>query len=165
MSLESTICAVAAKARNAGVAFNPPLSEGDVHGFEQATGITLPDDYRTFLLRVGNGGTGFPEYGLCRLGELPSDYNYGGPNYSKPFPFTAPWIWEDGESSHEGTQEDVTSGVLILGTEGCGLYFCLVVNGPEYGKVWTLSDVGITPSNSPMTFLEWYEALLDGKQV
>jgi hypothetical protein len=47
---------------------NPCLDEETVSRLENKYGIHLPEDYRRFLLKVGNGGAG-PYYGLFRLGE------------------------------------------------------------------------------------------------
>ena len=45
---------------------NPPIAEAEVHRFEHRHGISLPDDYRAFLIQAGNGGAG-PYYGLLPL--------------------------------------------------------------------------------------------------
>lgn len=45
-----------------------PLSEADVHGFEEKYRFALPDQYRRFVTGVGNGGAG-PFYGLFPLGK------------------------------------------------------------------------------------------------
>lgn len=152
------------KAKKAGVQLYPPLGEADIAGFEESRRVALPAEYRAFLQCVGNGGSGPPAYGLCGLGEVPSDFNGPAPDLSKPFPFTKAWVWEDGDISPEGTKADVTHGILVLGTDGCGQYWTLVGNGPALGQVWMLADVGITPLVPSMTFLEWYEAWLDGKR-
>jgi hypothetical protein len=47
---------------------NPCLTEAEIQTFEQRYQITLPQDYRDFLLYVGNGGAG-PHYGLFSLEE------------------------------------------------------------------------------------------------
>ena len=53
-------------------------------------------------------------------------------------------------------------GNLCLGHQGCGLFFVLVVTGPERGQVWSLGDGGIQPLAPRCNFLEWYEYWLDG---
>jgi hypothetical protein len=152
------------KAKKAGVKLYAPLAESDIVRFEESRGVTLPAEYRAFVQCLGNGGSGPPAYGLCGLGEVLSDFNWPAPDFSKPFPFTKAWVWEDGDVSAEGTKADVTHGILVLGTDGCGQYWTLVVNGPAAGQVWMLTDVGVTPLVPSMTLLQWYEAWLDGKR-
>src|SRR4051794_1827337 len=48
--------------------FEPPVPSAQLEAFEKRWSITLPADYREFLLEVGNGGAG-PFYGIFRLGE------------------------------------------------------------------------------------------------
>src|SRR5262249_31592612 len=127
----SEIDRICAKARLNGLRFSAPLTETDVATFEKSSDLRLPGDYREFLLQIGNGGDGPPAYGLCALGEVPSDFDAPSPDLSKPFPFTKPWIWEDGDISDEGSNADVNCGVLILGTDGCAQYWALVVRGPD----------------------------------
>jgi hypothetical protein len=50
---------------------NPCLSEREIIEFETTHGLSLPADYRNFLMNVGNGGAG-PAYGLFKLGEMDS---------------------------------------------------------------------------------------------
>lgn len=152
------------KVKSRGIRLSPPLTEQEVAAFEGSNGVNLPADYREFLLHVGNGGGGPPEHGLCTLGTKPSDFNFSLPDLSKAFPFTQPWLWEDGDISSEGERADVYRGVVILGTDGCGQYWGLVARGPDFGKIWMLADVGIQPTNPKMTFTEWYESWLDGKR-
>ena len=45
---------------------NPPASEGLLREFETRNEVSLPADYRQFLLQVSNGGAG-PYYGLYEL--------------------------------------------------------------------------------------------------
>src|SRR5437868_2739639 len=47
----------------------PCLDEEKVGEFERRYSLRLPDDYRRFLMQVGNGGAG-PYYGIHGLDEL-----------------------------------------------------------------------------------------------
>jgi len=51
--------------------FNPVLPLEDLEAWEALTEFTLPEDYRTYLTQLGNGGAG-PAYGLYPL-SLPRD--------------------------------------------------------------------------------------------
>jgi hypothetical protein len=163
MAASPTIERLREKLKHRGIQLSPPLTESEVAAFEYSNRVGLPPDYREFLLCVGNGGSGPPDYGLCALGNTPSDFDLALPDLSKPFPFTRPWVWEEGDVSPEGERADVYRGIVILGTDGCAQYWALVVRGPDCGKIWMLADVGIQPTIPRMTFAEWYEAWLDGK--
>ena len=66
--------------------FNPILTEDEIFAFEQAYKINLPNEYRQFLMQVGNGGAG-PFYGLYCIDneensktDLPNDFLYARDN-------------------------------------------------------------------------------------
>src|SRR5262245_55600160 len=163
MTVSDAIGRLKAKVERRGIRCSPVLTEEVVADFERSNLISLPPDYRQFLLHIGNGGDGPPAFGLCALGAIPPDFDSASPDFGKPFPFTRSWIWEGGDVSSEGGRSDVYCGVLILGTDGCGQYWALVVRGPDFGKIWILADVGITPTDPKMNFTEWCEAWLDEK--
>lgn len=152
------------------LSLNPPASEAHVRAFEERHRITLPDDYRRFITELGDGGPGPPDYGLVPLGEPKSDM---GPQERRfwtelplvrhPFPFTRYWVWEDGEESSEGGEADICRGSIYLGTDGCAMYWHLIVTGPDRGIPWMLSGEGIQPVCPKRTFLPWYEDWLDGR--
>jgi len=151
---------------------NPPLTDASIGAFEQQHGIALPEAYRGFLVHIGDGGEGPPEYGLLRLGEVPDDMLPDEaaawrrlPHVAQPFPFTRAWVWEDGDTSSEGSRDQVDCGSLCLGTDGCAMYWHLVVTGPERGRLWMLAGEGIQPTVPRRDFLTWYEDWLDGVAI
>lgn len=75
------------------VSYNPCLSEEDIKEFEHKHCITLPDDYRTFISEIGNGGFG-PGYGLLPLDKAIVDFKLRDkPNISlnEKFPYQDSW--------------------------------------------------------------------------
>jgi hypothetical protein len=160
---------VARKVADRGVRLGGPLSEDAVCVFEARHRIALPDAFRSFLLHIGNGGTGPPAYGLAALGEVSNDMRGEEarvwtelPYVAEPFPFTKTWVWEDGEPSDEGIREEVRCGSVYAGNDGCGMYWFVIVTGPERGNVWMICGEGIQPTIPKRDFLQWYEDWLDG---
>jgi hypothetical protein len=140
----------------------------DVETFERRQGITLPDEYRTYLTQIANGGQGPPVYGILCLGKCPTDMSGTEkqiwtqlPYIRLPFPFTKPWCREDDEISDEGTPDQVAYGSLCLGTSGCGQNWHLIITGPDRGKIWLFTGEGIMPTYK--TFSAWYDDWLAGK--
>jgi hypothetical protein len=145
-----------------GFRLNPPLTEARVLEFEEAHGITLPSDFREFLIAVGNGGAG-PFYGLFPLGQM--DDNFAMRDWrendatvgdlSQPFRFQAAWNNltgkpEDGfvdldESDYWRRMDafertywgaELMNGAIPICHEGCALRIWLVVTGPQRGFLW-----------------------------
>jgi len=127
----------------------PPLGWPAVHAFEQAHSVVLPEPYRTFVATVTAGGRkcGPPEYGLCPPGEPPADCpSFGRIRLDLPFPLSSEWTWEDGETREGVEVDDVyTRGILPLGTDGCAMYWVLVVTGELRGHIWMVCDAGAAP--------------------
>lgn len=168
--MDEQLSRIRAKLNSTGRILTPPLTDREVVLFEQLHGIALPEEYRLFLTHLGNGGVGPPAYGLLPLGKPASDMLPDErtlwtdlPYIQKPFPFTKYWVWEDGETSAEGSDEQVAYGSLLLGNDGCGMYWHLIVNGPERGIPWMLCGEGIQPVSPRRGFLQWYEDWLDGR--
>jgi hypothetical protein len=90
----------------------PPLSEEIVREFEARHRVTLPKDYRGFLLHVGNGGAG-PAYGLFKLREMDDGFEYKTwiendgfvGVLSKPFPHTVAWNDLSEEPAYDESRE------------------------------------------------------------
>ena len=50
----------------------PCLSLTEIEAFETKCRVTLPTEYRRFLLEIGNGGAGPSLDGMWCLGEVPA---------------------------------------------------------------------------------------------
>ncbi|GGY81219.1 hypothetical protein GCM10010363_72540 [Streptomyces omiyaensis] len=140
----------------------PPAGWAAVRSFEAEHGIVLPEPYRTFVAEICDGlREGPPHYGLLPLARTPSDWGADRPErrLAEPFPLTEPWQWEgadeEDETGEEGelSQEELEArtdaaydhGSLLLGTDGCGMYWHLVVTGPERGQIWMIDEYGAVP--------------------
>ncbi|MFE1319788.1 SMI1/KNR4 family protein [Kitasatospora phosalacinea] len=102
-----------------------------MHTFEAEHGAVLPEPYRTFVAEIADGSP-------------------AGPPGQGPVGLTVGWIWEDDEETPEEeldarVGEVCNHGPIVLGTDGCGMYWLLVVTGPHRGRVWCVTDVGATP--------------------
>jgi hypothetical protein len=161
----------------------PVWSAEDVEKFEDVWKVTLPGDYRAFLMQAGSSGAG-PYYGLVR----PEDGIYADLDHkdelnqvSGSFPYTEAWndvvVWGESPPSREEMQAleeayfstEHSAGMLSISNFGCGVSINLVVNGQSYGEIWVddrSSDYGIHPDHyfgntERLTFLDWYETWLD----
>ncbi|WP_328613434.1 SMI1/KNR4 family protein [Amycolatopsis sp. NBC_00355] len=150
----------------------PPVPAAEIADFEARHGVTLPEEYRGFLLSVGGHGAG-PYYGLYRLSapECPDEDGWRPGFLSTPFPFTEAW----NRAEHHPTDNEIPddlyfdqrwiTGSLKVAHFGCGAYFRLVVTGPERGRLWfddRASDGGVSPCGTG--FREWYLKWLDGRE-
>jgi hypothetical protein len=171
-----------------GFALRPPLSLDRVDAFEDAHQVVLPEPYRSFLVRAGNGGAG-PGHGVFSLGEM--DRNSGeGPWYpelvgdlARPFPFHEAWNDLTGLPYPDGMTEQRylvelaafeehywrrVDGAFPVAHLGCAIRTWLVVTGPERGHLWLddrASDNGFTPvacaGRDRVDFGTWYRDWLD----
>jgi hypothetical protein len=143
---------------------NPCLSDREVTDFENMHGISLPPDYRSFLISVGNGGAG-PAYGVFKLGHMDHGHDEEPWNdifvgtLAKPFPHTSEWndasgmpvfddAWEDDPQREEQYEQEYSTwenrywttqnvnGAIPICHLGCARRQWLVVTGPERGNVW-----------------------------
>lgn len=161
---------------------NPTISLDKIHQFEQTYNVKLPIEYLEFVTTLGNGGIG-PYYGLepfenCLFDDLDDKRTDSLLNPSKPFLHTEPWnlkfsttIDEEEYSKFEEQyfDKEQMNGVIAICNFGCAVSLNLVVNGQEYGNIWTDdrgSDNGIYPSyelgnKEKVGFLDWYELWLN----
>ncbi|MBY8877636.1 SMI1/KNR4 family protein [Actinacidiphila acidipaludis] len=131
-----------------------------VRAFEAAHGVVLPEPYRTFVAEMADGSAvGPPAYGLVPLGTLPEGWGQGRPErvLDRPFPLTEPWFWEQEEAGpcpelDARIEEVFDHGSVVLGAEGCGMYWHLVVTGPDRGHVWLVTGEGAGPFGAEFGF-------------
>lgn len=133
----------------------PPAGWEAVRSFEAGHGIVLPEPYRTFVAEICDGlRPGPPYYGLLPLAQTPPDWGSGRPErlLAEPFPLTEAWLWEDDDETalpleeFEALQRAVFDhGSLLLGTDGCGMYWHLIVTGPQRGHVWQIAGEAAMP--------------------
>ena len=173
-------------AESHGFKLNPPLSESAVKTFEAQHRIRLPEDYRGFLINLGDGGAG-PFYGVFKLGEMDDSFEFQkwkeGDGFvgvlSKPFPHTN--AWNDVSDQPEETDDEEAydkaleafnerywnaanvNGAIPVCHEGCTYRDWLIVTGPELGHMWhdaRADQAGLYPisirDKKRVTFLEWY---------
>lgn len=70
---------------------------------------------------------------------------------------------ESGETSNEGSREQVEHGSILIGNDGCGMYWHLIISRPDRGIPWMVCGEGIQPVGPKRDFLQWYEDWLDGR--
>ncbi|MHC5933720.1 SMI1/KNR4 family protein [Nostoc sp.] len=145
--------------------FKPCLSNKDIQVFESRYNITLPSEYRNFLLEIGNGGAG-PGYGLSGLLGIEHEdvipeklYQENYEILSKPFPLTEAWndldlIVKNNRgfvaNSDAYFDDKFIQGTLTITNYGCGIYAMLVITGEQSGKIWIddrTNDNGIYPAS------------------
>lgn len=153
-------------------AMNPPIGPAELESLELTHRLTLPEDYRRFLLEVADGGAG-PGYGLYSLAHALEERGPGVWGLDDPF---EPPI-------DRGDAIDLRApGMLLLNHDGCSFYGGLAVSGPVAGTVWAYVEVDpgwipsvegelVGPDGAPFDlrgsevadYQEWYEVMLSAR--
>ncbi len=183
LKLRSNVAPIGATTRPLGAC----LSEDQIVDFEITLGCRLPEDYRRFLLEIGNGGLG-PGLGLTPFGSeslIDPRIPVGALdklNPSAPFVYREDWNLPALKTALEEQSKNLDElqtyyfateridGSIRIADLGCGAIALLVLNGPQRGRIWLDfrgTFGGITPAApadsaaGTLSFLEWYEAWLD----
>lgn len=131
------------------------LSEEAIAAFEASHKVKLPQAYRLFLQKVGNGC----KHVFNSLEQSPCE------KLSEPFMLESFWLWEDDDREDALIQADMENkvyrGNLELADMGCGMSYNLIVTGKCRGEVWNFTDVGVQPCCERQDFLGWFELWLD----
>lgn len=123
---------------------NPKATESQIKEVESCIGHRLPEEYREFLLQIGDGGIGPPHYGVYALLDRnrPDEEDVLNPQFSTFPPQTEedwidkPFVWND-LNWHEKLSYCC---FLWMGTDGCAICYLLGVTGSERGNVWHFSE-------------------------
>lgn len=139
------------------------LSEEEIAAFEDFHKILLPQAYRLFLKRVGNGCEHMFEGGhLNSLDESPLQ------NLSEPFMLERFWLWEEDDREEDiiaaEKKNKVYRGNMEMIDLGCCMSYHLIINGKCRGEVWNFTDVGVQPCCERQDFLGWFELWLDQQE-
>jgi hypothetical protein len=150
-----------------------PLGWDAVHAFEEQQGIVLPEPYRTCVAEITDGAAGPPDYGMVKLGKRCVTASPER-DLTKPFPLTKAWVWEDDKRPYEELRPLLDAvydhGSLVLGTDGCAMYWHLIVTGPHRGHVRHIVSVGAQPFGAEFDyttarsgFAGWVRHWVEGK--
>ena len=101
---EEVLVRIQEKVAEKGIQMGECLSEDAIVAFEKSHNIRLPQGYRMFLQRVGNG---------CDCAEFPLNPLEGGEprDLSHPFLLEEAWIWEDDDRDEDVIQEEIKTKV------------------------------------------------------
>lgn len=144
-----------------------PADEAEIQKFEADHQIELPEEYRNFLLFLGDGGAG-PYFGLYSLKEIEREVRKGCYRLAEE-PVICPEMsgeeWEAEAASQERESEEkyfLYAGVLPIGSQGCTLVTGLMLQGPYRGQVvyFDLDCCGRPFFVREQGFLAWYERWL-----
>jgi hypothetical protein len=159
-------------------------SSDDILGFEKDYNLELPEDYKAFLLHVGNGGISYansaagPGYGIYPFGKNIDEFiSENVKQYLAKdcvvYPYMSDEFWSDLNKNIEENEDISTedfdlelgrifSGLLPIGTQGCTYYYALVLNGEFKDRVVNVDIERQKPYFAFETnFLDWYERWLD----
>lgn len=153
---------------------NPPVSREEVAALEGDFNIKLPEDYVYFLTEIGNGGAG-PYYGLYSLEELRKRQYCKRQDEKKPLVIDSSlsketWnaLMEEmdtgDDDKYDELEEQINTGVFIIGTQGCTYDNLLMCSGSETGKMvyidWNL-EYDYPPVLTKMSFWDWYTGFFE----
>ena len=169
-------------AKNHKYEFNPVFDQHKLFEFEKEHQITLPEDYRDFITKIGNGGVGPGYDGILPIQNTIIDLKLDNkPKIVLNIPFkhniawNEEWIknfdWDSGRPDlkivNSYMNVEHIFGSLQFSHIGHGCTLLLVVNGNQKGNVWTdyRADYGgIKPKqikNNNISFIDLYIDCLD----
>ena len=168
-----------AKIQRARLRVKPPIAETEVTKFEVEAGVLIPQDYRSFLINVANGG--IEPCRLVSLSDWCASYWIDGP---KPQMVAEPCIitpdaYDQGEhwldaanvpnwrTRWDSNEWDPMFGTIAIAEIGCGLYFSMIMTGAFRGRIFSWGDHALNPPfvYPEQSFAEWFGKCLDATLV
>jgi uncharacterized protein (TIGR02996 family) len=163
----------AAKERQPTYTPRPCLTKRKLTAWEQANGTSLPEEYRIFLLEIGNGGRMPGSY--CDLEVWPLGAGPENPALLEPFPVTKERFHERRavrpplrgrelfpELNNDEADEGRPPGCLVVARYPSYDEVSLVVTGELRGSLWCAA--GWWPEynvqGEQLDFLSWFEDTL-----
>jgi cell wall assembly regulator SMI1 len=171
----------AALAASEGIELLSPASVAEVAAFEARLGVSLPDEYRAFLLEAGNGIQCDGELVLYSLEAVLQDLGRRDPR--RPFWYDdaqtnalrdAMAAVEEGSTLMESRSfmslqrsDGIPEGCLTVGDNGGNDFTVVVVTGEQRGWMWRTGEIDCPESRAlydaggddraPLGFLDWFE--------
>jgi len=156
----------------------PRLAEADLLAWEQAHGVSLPEEYRLFLREIGDGGAmpgGYCDFLLLPLAEV-----RGADSAAKTFPITPDRLRQGmeefvmaGRPPHGLSfpelakcweEDEYPAGCLVFGHYPSYDWLFVITTGEFRGRVWCSVNGGLPESSrssgEPVDFLGWFEDAL-----
>ncbi len=166
---------------------NKPLNIEDIQIFEEKHNCTLPNDYKLFLLNIGDGGFGPCGGPILTLKEstiIPYDDDFKLPisYYQNEFIFSKEAMQLSEFPLEKLISKDISDrsqfieenyylffqGVIFIGDHLDGWVDMLVISGPERGNIWEFGNFAFYPKKSQsgknrVNFLDWYNEWVEDK--
>ncbi|WP_165390355.1 SMI1/KNR4 family protein [Thalassococcus sp. S3] len=153
---------------------DPPLTTTALEAIETRIGTRVPEAFRAYLLRIGNGGPSpyggaGPSYGVLAVTADSIDvHRVKQPCRLTPDMSEAEWsklteAWDkDGltQAEEDAADDVIFGGILPICEKGCGSWEGLVMHGPHAGRIVIVGDMRAGYTLFP-DFLAWYEDWLD----
>ncbi|WP_125717965.1 SMI1/KNR4 family protein [Flavobacterium ustbae] len=160
--------------------FLPVVLEEDLKGFENKFKVTIPEDYRYFLLNVANGIVNKNKWGFNIIEEIDfKDFFYEENEFnpSLPFELTDKVVFSSTERKDSYPYKIIydvddqifdkgySNGQIHIAGYGCGTSSFIVVNGSEYGNIWTdnfssysevYPEYDLKKNKPRLSFAEWF---------
>ena len=152
---------------------NPVISQAEIAKFETKHRVTLPEDYKFFITKIGNGGAG-PGNGLLPIEK----WSYGLRDVESDF-LSIPFFNGVEKNWRMSSKLDdpyfsnkYVSGSIRISDYGCGIHYMLVITGNEKGNIWVDDRANIDgiykvyheddeDNTKPETFESWYTTWLN----